>query len=111
MLICQSNSELQQARVRRNSDVREGRVKSVHRDCLRFMRLSVSVPPVPLHSLALPSVASPPLLFPEGPAVNFDLHKQLVKCLCNSCVCVCGCVFIHLLFLFFFLPVPMCACV
>lgn len=48
------------------------------------------------------SICLPPLLFPEGPAVNFDLHKELVKCLCNPCVCM----FLFTVFSFFSLPCP-----
>ncbi|MEQ2295860.1 hypothetical protein AMECASPLE_018852 [Ameca splendens] len=57
-------------------------------------------PSFPLHCLT--STPSPPC-FPQGPSVNFDLHKELVKCLCNPCVCVCGCVSIHCFFFFHFL--------
>lgn len=82
-----------------------------------FVSISVSVALVPLHSPASPlcclSIYPLPLLSPEGPAVNFDLYKELVKCLCNPCVCVCQCVFIHPTFFFFFFLVTaasVCAC-
>lgn len=75
------------------------RGKIVSQVCLRFTSFSsVSVcspctPAFPSSPLCCLSSRPPPLLSPEGPAVNFDLHKELVKCLCNPCVSVCECVF------------------
>lgn len=75
-------------------------VKLVCHICLRFICFNQCLcfpctPAFPSSPLCCLSSHPPPLLFPEGPVVNFDLHRELVKCLCNPYVCICECVLIH----------------